>query len=78
MEAPCLLAAEGTWTQVSVFDDVCRLVSKMSNLPPFLNKYIFQEGKHRKGRYSFTHLSVQQFLATMFYVLESNVALRWG
>ncbi|XP_014649689.1 PREDICTED: NACHT, LRR and PYD domains-containing protein 2 [Ceratotherium simum simum] len=72
VEALCLLAAEGVWTQTSVFDgeDLERLGVKESALHPFLDRNILQKGKDCEGCYSFIHLSVQQFLAALFYVLE--------
>ncbi|XP_008524151.1 NACHT, LRR and PYD domains-containing protein 2 isoform X1 [Equus przewalskii] len=70
--ALCLLAAEGIWTQTSMFDgeDLERLGVKESDFHPFLDKNILQKGKDCEGCYSFIHLSVQQFLAALFYVLE--------
>ncbi|XP_066874900.1 NACHT, LRR and PYD domains-containing protein 7 isoform X1 [Kogia breviceps] len=70
----CLLAAEGIWTQTSVFDgeDLRRLGVKESALCPFLDKNILQKSQDCEGCYSFLHLSVQQFLAAMFYVLETE------
>ncbi|KAM9226219.1 NACHT, LRR and PYD domains-containing protein 7-like [Dugong dugon] len=74
VKALCLLATEGVWTQTSVFDgeDLKRLGVKESELGPFLDKNILQKGKDCEGCYSFIHLSVQQFFAAMFYVLESE------
>uniref|UniRef100_F7E0E7 NLR family pyrin domain containing 2 n=1 Tax=Equus caballus TaxID=9796 RepID=F7E0E7_HORSE len=70
--ALCLLAAGGIWTQTSMFDgeDLERLGVKESDFHPFLDKNILQKGKDCEGCYSFIHLSVQQFLAALFYVLE--------
>ncbi|XP_005906315.2 NACHT, LRR and PYD domains-containing protein 2 [Bos mutus] len=68
----CLLAAEGVWTQSSVFDgeDLRRLGVDPSALCPFLDGNILQKSEDGEACYSFIHLSVQQFLAAMFYVLE--------
>ena len=68
----CLLAAEGVWTRSSVFDgeDLRRLGVDPSALCPFLDGNILQKSEDGEACYSFIHLSVQQFLAAMFYVLE--------
>uniref|UniRef100_A0A4W2I6F7 NACHT, LRR and PYD domains-containing protein 2-like n=1 Tax=Bos indicus x Bos taurus TaxID=30522 RepID=A0A4W2I6F7_BOBOX len=68
----CLLAAEGVWTQSSVFDgeDLRRLGVDPSALCPFLDGNILQKSEDGEACYSFIHLSVQQLLAAMFYVLE--------
>ncbi|XP_075393937.1 NACHT, LRR and PYD domains-containing protein 2 [Tenrec ecaudatus] len=67
----CLLAAEGVWTQVSVFgvEDLERLGAKEFEISPFLERSILQKDRDYEGYYSFIHLSVQQFFAAMFYVL---------
>ncbi|XP_019483406.1 PREDICTED: LOW QUALITY PROTEIN: NACHT, LRR and PYD domains-containing protein 2 [Hipposideros armiger] len=74
VKALCVLAAEGLWTQASVFDgeDLGRLGVAESDLCPFLDKNIIQKDRDCDGCYSFIHLSVQQLLAAMFYVLESE------
>ncbi|XP_037676450.1 NACHT, LRR and PYD domains-containing protein 2-like [Choloepus didactylus] len=74
VKALCLLAAQGIWTQASVFDreDLRRLGVGERDLGPFLGKDILQRDKDCEGCYCFIHLSVQQFLAAMFYVLESE------
>ncbi|TKC36475.1 hypothetical protein EI555_020504, partial [Monodon monoceros] len=74
LKSVCLLAAEGIWTQTSVFDgeDLRRLGVKESALCPFLDKNILRKSKDCGACYSFIHLSVQQFLAAMFYVLETE------
>ncbi|KAI4534988.1 hypothetical protein MG293_015848 [Ovis ammon polii] len=68
----CLLAAEGVWTRSSVFDgeDLRRLGVHPSALSPFLDGNILQKSEDGEACYSFIHLSVQHFLAAMFYVLE--------
>ncbi|TEA35503.1 hypothetical protein DBR06_SOUSAS20510088, partial [Sousa chinensis] len=74
LKSVCLLAAEGIWTQTSVFDgeDLRRLGVQESALRPFLDKNILRKSKDCEACYSFIHLSVQQFLAAMFYVLETE------
>uniref|UniRef100_A0A8C0ZM30 NACHT domain-containing protein n=1 Tax=Castor canadensis TaxID=51338 RepID=A0A8C0ZM30_CASCN len=72
LEALCLLAAQCLWTQVSVFyeEDLKRLGVKESDLHPFLDKGILQNDSDCMDCYSFMHLSVQQLLAAMFYILK--------
>ncbi|XP_049756837.1 NACHT, LRR and PYD domains-containing protein 2 [Elephas maximus indicus] len=74
VKALCLLAAEGVWTQTSVFDgeDLKTLGVEECELSPFLDKNILQKVKGCEGCYSFIHLSVQQFFAAIFYVLGSE------
>ncbi|XP_076986886.1 NACHT, LRR and PYD domains-containing protein 7-like [Tamandua tetradactyla] len=74
LKAICLLAAQGMWTQMSVFDgeDLRRLGVEEEDVCLFLDKNIFQRDKDCEGCYRFIHLSVQQFLAAIFYVLVSK------
>ncbi|XP_066228698.1 NACHT, LRR and PYD domains-containing protein 7 [Saccopteryx leptura] len=74
LSAVCLLAAQGAWAQTSVFDreDLGRLGVTEADLQPFLDRSILQEDADCEGRYAFVHLSVQQFLAALFYVLDSD------
>ena len=74
LRAVCLLAAEGLWAQMSVLDggDLRRLGLKESDLRPFLDKNIVQEDTDCEGCYTFIHLSVQQFLAAVFYILGNE------
>lgn len=53
-------------------EDLGRLGVEESDLRPFLDKNIIQKDTDCEGCYSFIHLSVQQLLAAMFYVLESE------
>ncbi|KAM6223561.1 NACHT, LRR and PYD domains-containing protein 2 [Rhynchocyon petersi] len=73
LKAVCLLAAQGLWTQVSVFDDkdLEALDIKESDLGPFLEKNLLLKDKCSEGCYSFVHLSVQQFLTAIHYALEN-------
>uniref|UniRef100_A0A8C8YTW3 NACHT, LRR and PYD domains-containing protein 2 n=1 Tax=Prolemur simus TaxID=1328070 RepID=A0A8C8YTW3_PROSS len=68
----CLLAVQGTWTQMCVFDeeDLRSLGVQEADLSPFLDKGILQKDRDCEGCYSFLHLSLQQFLAATFYILE--------
>ncbi|XP_066122737.1 NACHT, LRR and PYD domains-containing protein 2 [Saccopteryx bilineata] len=74
LSAVCLLATQGAWAQTSVFDreDLGRLGVTEADLQPFLDRSILQEDADCEGRYAFVHLSVQQFLAALFYVLDSD------
>ncbi|XP_017658519.1 NACHT, LRR and PYD domains-containing protein 7 [Nannospalax galili] len=74
LEALCLLAAQSLWMQQSIFygGELWRLGLNESDLCPFLDKGIIQRDWHCKDCYSFIHLSVQQFLAAMFYILKSE------
>ncbi|XP_055266532.1 NACHT, LRR and PYD domains-containing protein 7 [Moschus berezovskii] len=68
----CLLAAEGVWTRSSEFDaeDLGRLGVRPAALRPFLDGSVLQKRGDAEACYAFIHLSVQQFLAAAFYVLE--------
>ncbi|XP_037015737.2 NACHT, LRR and PYD domains-containing protein 2-like [Artibeus jamaicensis] len=74
LRSACLLAAEGLWEQTSVLDreDLRSLGLKESDLRPFLDKNIIQENLDCEGYYTFIHLSVQQLLAAVFYILDSE------
>ncbi|XP_036894030.1 NACHT, LRR and PYD domains-containing protein 2 [Sturnira hondurensis] len=74
LRAVCLLAAEGLWEQTSVLDgeDLRSLGLKESDLRPFLDKNIIQEDLDCEGYYAFIHLSVQQLLTAVFYILDSE------
>ncbi|XP_035869419.1 NACHT, LRR and PYD domains-containing protein 2 [Phyllostomus discolor] len=74
LRAVCLLAAGGLWAQMSTLDgeDLKRLGLQESDLQPFLDKNILQEDTHCEGCYTFIHLSVQQLLAAVFYILDSE------
>ncbi|KAF6078829.1 NLR family pyrin domain containing 7 [Phyllostomus discolor] len=74
LRAVCLLAAGGLWAQMSTLDgeDFRRLGLQQSDLWPFLDKNILQEDIDCKGCYTFIHLSVQQLLAAVFYILDSE------
>ncbi|KAM5297443.1 NACHT, LRR and PYD domains-containing protein 2 [Glossophaga mutica] len=74
LRAVCLLAARGLWARTSVLDgeDLGRLGLQESDLRPFLDKDIVQRDVDCEGCYAFVHLSVQQLLAAVFYVLDSE------
>ncbi|KAM8791811.1 NACHT, LRR and PYD domains-containing protein 2-like [Rhynchonycteris naso] len=74
LSAVCLLAVQGAWEQTSVFDreDLGRLGVTEADLQPFLDRSILQEDADCEGHYAFVHLSVQQFLSALFYVLASD------
>ncbi|XP_036894031.1 NACHT, LRR and PYD domains-containing protein 7-like [Sturnira hondurensis] len=74
LRAVCFLAAETLLEQLFVLDgeDLRSLGFKESDLQFFLEKNIIQEDLECKGYYAFIHLSVQQLLAAMFYILDSE------
>ncbi|XP_047383243.1 NACHT, LRR and PYD domains-containing protein 7-like [Sciurus carolinensis] len=79
LEALCLLAAQGLWTQLSLFDreDLGRLGVEEADLQPFLDRCVLQRDRDCVGCFSFVHVSVQQFLAAMFYVLRCPGEDEW-
>uniref|UniRef100_A0A8D2DMV3 NACHT domain-containing protein n=1 Tax=Sciurus vulgaris TaxID=55149 RepID=A0A8D2DMV3_SCIVU len=79
LEALCLLAAQGLWTQLSLFDreDLGRLGVEEADLQPFLDRCVLQRDRDCAGCFSFVHVSVQQFLAAMFYVLRCPGEDEW-
>ncbi|KAK1329713.1 hypothetical protein QTO34_009896 [Cnephaeus nilssonii] len=72
LHALSLLAARGVWAQTSLFDgqDLGRLGVSESDLRPFLDGKVLQADADCEGCYAFLHLSVQQFLAALFYLLD--------
>lgn len=74
LRAAGLLAAGGLWARTSVFDtqDLAALGLAEAALRPFLDAGVLQKDADGAGRYSFVHLSVQHFLAAVFYVLEDD------
>ncbi|XP_070258288.1 NACHT, LRR and PYD domains-containing protein 2 [Myotis yumanensis] len=72
LQALSLLAARGIWAQTSLFDgeDLGQLGLSESDLRPFLDGKVLQADTDCEGCYAFLHLSVQQFLAALFYLLD--------
>ncbi|EPQ10626.1 NACHT, LRR and PYD domains-containing protein 2 [Myotis brandtii] len=72
LQALSLLAARGIWAQTSLFDgeDLGQLGVSESDLRPFLDGKVLQADVDCEGCYAFLHLSVQQFLAALFYLLD--------
>ncbi|XP_063814079.1 NACHT, LRR and PYD domains-containing protein 12-like [Pseudophryne corroboree] len=69
----CALANEGIWDQRILFEesDLVRhglSVSEVESL--FLNENIFHRDINTRTCYSFIHLSVQEFFAALYYVLD--------
>nr|XP_051685771.1 NACHT, LRR and PYD domains-containing protein 2 [Oryctolagus cuniculus] len=68
-----LLAARGVWAQVSGFcgPELRALGLAEPELRPFVAGGVLREDGDRAGSYSFVHLSVQQCLGALFYLLEA-------
>lgn len=72
LHALSLLAARGVWAQTSLLDgqDLGWAGLSESDLRPFLDAQVLQADADCEGCYAFLHLSVQQFLAALFYLLD--------
>ncbi|XP_028640322.1 NACHT, LRR and PYD domains-containing protein 5-like [Grammomys surdaster] len=69
----CRMAAEGMWTMRSVFydDDLKNYSIKESEISALFHKNILlQVGHSSEQGYIFLHLSLQDFFAALYYVLE--------
>ncbi|XP_076695790.2 NACHT, LRR and PYD domains-containing protein 7-like [Callospermophilus lateralis] len=79
LKALCLLAAQGLWTRVSLFDteDLEPLEVEEADLRPFLDKHVLQRDRDHEDCFSFIHLSMQQFLAAAFYILRFPGDSEW-
>nr|AAO52698.1 MATER protein [Mus musculus] len=69
----CMMAAEGVWTMRSVFydDDLKNYSLKESEiLALFHMNILLQVGHNSEQCYVFSHLSLQDFFAALYYVLE--------
>ncbi|NXE99649.1 NLRP3 protein, partial [Menura novaehollandiae] len=71
----CSLAADGIWKHRVLFEEKeikDRGLDQPGLLPLFLNEEISKEGEDRGNVYAFTHLHLQEFFASMFYVVEDD------
>ncbi|XP_063819126.1 NACHT, LRR and PYD domains-containing protein 3-like [Pseudophryne corroboree] len=69
----CALANEGVWDQRIIFEesDLVRHGLSVSEVESgFLNENIFHRDLDTRTCYSFIHLSVQEFFAALYYVLD--------
>ncbi|XP_062973106.1 NACHT, LRR and PYD domains-containing protein 3-like isoform X2 [Elgaria multicarinata webbii] len=73
LEGLCSLAADGLWKKKTLFEDKemqKQSLVQLDFLPSALHQALFQKDFDCEGTYSFIHLSVQEFLAALFYVFE--------
>ncbi|KAM4796292.1 NACHT, LRR and PYD domains-containing protein 12-like [Rhinophrynus dorsalis] len=71
----CALAKEGIWDRKILFEerDLSKHGLSVSDIKSlFLNENIFVKDTETYTRYSFIHLSVQEFLAALYYVLSEG------
>ncbi|XP_063814076.1 NACHT, LRR and PYD domains-containing protein 3-like [Pseudophryne corroboree] len=71
----CALANEGVWDQRIIFEesDLVRHGLSVSEVESvFLNENIFQRETDTCTCYSFIHLSVQEFFAALYYILDDT------
>ncbi|CAK6437470.1 unnamed protein product [Pipistrellus nathusii] len=80
LRALSLLAAQGVWAHTSLFDgqDLGQLGVSEADLRPFLEGKVLQADADCEGCYAFLHLSVQQFLAALFYLLDGGAGAPGG
>ncbi|XP_028635284.1 NACHT, LRR and PYD domains-containing protein 4C isoform X2 [Grammomys surdaster] len=75
LQGLCSLAAEGVWTDTSVFTkEALRRNGIMdSDIPTLLEIRILGKSKESENSYVFLHPSIQEVCAAIFYLLKSHV-----
>ncbi|KAL2104393.1 hypothetical protein ACEWY4_001261 [Coilia grayii] len=67
------LAMDGVMKQIVLFDE-CDVDQKMSDNHPFLGKVFQKKVSKVETKYSFMHLSFQEFFAALFHLSDLDVA----
>ncbi|KAG8509295.1 NACHT, LRR and PYD domains-containing protein 3, partial [Galemys pyrenaicus] len=70
----CSLAADGIWNQKILFEDsdLRRHRLQRADVSAFLRVSLFQKEVDCERRYSFAHMTFQEFFAAMYYLLEEE------
>ncbi|XP_054444120.1 NACHT, LRR and PYD domains-containing protein 4 [Pteronotus mesoamericanus] len=70
----CSLAAEGMWTDTFIFseEDLRRNGLVDSDIPALLDAKALHRHRDTENSYTFLHMSIQEFCATLFYFMKSH------